>query len=1612
MKKMKNLFKMWLMPLLMVLTIVSCEERSGLVNPPVITIPTVSSTSPQNAVTGVAFNSKITATFSEAMNSETITTATFTLMQGTLFVSGTVSYTGETASFSPSSNLTPNTAYTATITTGAKDLEGTALAKNYVWSFTTGAAALITPPSVTFTDPSNSETNVPFNQKIVATFNVGMDATTITASTFTLTNGTTPISGFVSYSNTTAIFAPSVPLAPNTAYIAMITTGAKDIAGNALANDYVWSFTTGTAAIITPPSVSSTDPLRNETNVPFNQKIVATFTTTMDASTITTSTYTLMQGTTPITGFVSYSGTTATFSPANNLLANTTFTATITTGAKDLAGNALTNNYTWSFTTGAAAVITSPTISFTDPTNAATNVALNQIIAATFSRTMDASTLTSATFTLKQGTISVSGFVSYTGTTATFAPAINLTPNSTYTATITNAVKDLAGNALVNNYVWSFTAGAAAVITPPTINSTDPVNAQTNVPFNQKIVATFSKTMNASTLTTATFTLMQGTTSVSGFVSYSGATANFAPASNLAPNTVYTATVTTGAKDLAGNALAANYVWNFTTGAAAVITPPTISSTDPVNSEINVPLNQQIAATFSKTMNASTITASTYTLMQGTTSIAGFISYSGTTAIFAPSSNLAPNTVYTATITSGAKDLAGNALANNYVWTFTSGSAVVITPPTVTSTDPLNAAIGVALNQKIAATFSKTMNASTLQTSTFILKKGATSISGFVNYSGTTVTFAPANNLESNTVYTATITTGAKDLAGNAMANDYAWTFSTGEATVVIPPTVTLTDPVNLAVGVPLNQKIAATFSKTMNASTITTATYTLMQGNSVVTGFVSYSGTTAVFSPSNNLAPNTLYKATITSEAKDLAGNALVNNYVWTFTTGSATVITPPTVTSTDPLNLAVGVTLDKKISATFSKSMNPSTIQTSTYKLMQGTAIVNGFVSYSGTTAVFSPSSNLAPNTLYTATITTGAKDLAGNSLANDYVWSFTTGAASVITPPTIFSTDPISDAICVPINKHITATFSKPMNAATITTAIFTIMEVRATTFISGTVSYSGTTATFIPLTDLKPNTTYTGTITTGARDLAGNPMAINHVWNFTTVTPYVISLSSNPLAGGTTSGGGTFNSCASVTVIATPNAGYAFTNWTEGGTIVSTNANYTFTVSGNRTLVANFTLNTYNVSLSSNPSAGGSTNGAGTFNWGTSVSVTATPNVGYTFTNWTENGAAVSTNANYTFTISANRNLVANFTAIAQYVVTLSGNPIAGGTTTGGGTYYSGATVTVTASPNVGYSFTNWTENGNPVSTNANYSFVINANRTFVANFALIPPTQFSVSLSSNPALGGTTNGAGNYNSGSNVTVTATPAVGYVFNNWTESGNPVSANASYTFVILANRILVANFTALPSGPPGVDLGAAGAFAILAGSGVSNTGFTFIYGDVGSFPTATINGFPPGVVNGTLYVAADPIVGTAKNALTAAYNDAQGRSLNAISLPGQLGGLTLAPGLYVNSSTSGISGTGPNGILTLDAGGNPNAVWIFKMGSTLITDAGTSIVLAGGAKWENIYWSVGTSATLGTGCIFYGNILADQSITLTTGATLRGRALTRIAAVTLDANIVDKR
>jgi hypothetical protein len=186
--------------------------------------------------------------------------------------------------------------------------------------------------------------------------------------------------------------------------------------------------------------------------------------------------------------------------------------------------------------------------------------------------------------------------------------------------------------------------------------------------------------MDPATISIATFTLQQGSTPVAGVVSYTGKTATFNPAANLIPLTVYTATVTTGAKDLAGDALVENKTWSFTTLAVPGLdaTAPTVTSTVPADDAVDIALNTNVTATFSEVMDPATISITTFTLKQGTTPITGTVSYTGTTAIFNPTDNLLAGEVYTATVTTDAKDLANNALAANKVWTFTTGGASVI----------------------------------------------------------------------------------------------------------------------------------------------------------------------------------------------------------------------------------------------------------------------------------------------------------------------------------------------------------------------------------------------------------------------------------------------------------------------------------------------------------------------------------------------------------------------------------------------------------------------------------------------------------------------------------------------------------------------------------------------------------------------------------------------------------------------------------------------------------------------------------------------------------------------------------------------------------------------
>jgi hypothetical protein len=293
----------------------------------------------------------------------------------------------------------------------------------------------------------------------------------------------------------------------------------------------------------------------------------------------------------------------------------------------------------------------------------------------------------------------------------------------------------------------------------------------------------------------------------------------------------------------------------------------------------------------------------------------------------------------------------------------------------------------VAANIAPSVKFSEPVNPATI---TFTLSAGGVSVAGNMTYSDITKTaiFTPSIPLADGTQYTATVGAGVKDLAGNTMQAPWSWNFTTSAVPDTIPPSVTANTPVAGAPGVAVNIAPSVTFSEPVSQATIT---FTLSTGGVAVPGTMSYSGTTAIFTPSIWLVYSTQYDASVSAGVKDLAGNAMQNGYFWSFTTGTALDMIPPYVIATTPGVGVANVAANIAPNVTFSESVDPATI---TFTLISAEGVaVPCTMSYSGTTAIFTPYSNLKKNTLYTARVSAGVRALAGNAMPSDYFWSFKT-------------------------------------------------------------------------------------------------------------------------------------------------------------------------------------------------------------------------------------------------------------------------------------------------------------------------------------------------------------------------------------------------------------------------------------------------------------------------------------------------------------------------------------------------------------------------------------------------------------------------------------------
>jgi Domain of unknown function (DUF4082)/Bacterial Ig-like domain len=618
--------------------------------------------------------------------------------------------------------------------------------------------------------------------------------------------------------------------------------------------------------------------------------------------------------------------------------------------------------------------------------------------------------------------------------------------------------------------------------TPPTVTTMSPPNAATGVAAGANILATFSEDMTGASITTATFELRdQNNTLVPAAVSYNAATrvATLNPTANLPAGLSYTATVRsgpTGVKDASGNPMAADAVWFFKRGGTDS-TPPSVTAVTPENGATGISTSTTVTATFAEAMNASTINTTTFTLTGPGGVVPAAVTYNAATrqAMLTPNAPLTAGTVHGARLVagpSGVKDLANVALPADVTWSFTTGGADA-TPPTVVSVTPAAGAAGVNTGTTVTATFSEPMDPATINASTVELRDpGNTLVAGLVEYNPTTraATMTPTSALAAGTTYTATVRGGAsdprvKDVAGNALASSFSWSFTTSGSqppsgcpctiwsATTTPAIASFNDNTAVELGVKFRSdldgfitgvrfykgaantgthvgKVWSIAGELLGSVTFNNESPSGWQQANFATPIAIAADTTYVasyhttvgfyainsgyFGSAGTDQPPLHAPSTVTADGNGVfqygpggfpAQTFNATNYwvdvVFNTTANIPTDTTAPRVVAIRPSNGVGGVGPNINVTVTFSEAMDAATIDIASIELRgPGNNLVPSSVSYDppSRTATVNPSGSLLASAAYTLTVRGGAtdprvKDVAGNALAANVTSSFST-------------------------------------------------------------------------------------------------------------------------------------------------------------------------------------------------------------------------------------------------------------------------------------------------------------------------------------------------------------------------------------------------------------------------------------------------------------------------------------------------------------------------------------------------------------------------------------------------------------------------------------------
>ena len=998
------------------------------------------------------------------------------------------------------------------------------------FNFYTALTASPATPQVSLTNPENNQTGVPINGLIQVLFNEPVQTSSVGGATLNL--GGSPVSGVVntmSLGNTLLTLTPPALLQPGSNY-AIDVAGIKDAAGNVLTPAVSTSFTTGTGADLSYPSVTAYNPPSGYRGAGTNVNPVFQFSKRMDVISFNSSNVYMYNNNTSqyiaINIVPSADRMSVTIKPTSPLQASTQYCFAVY-GVYDLVGNPVYS--TPCFITGVGADTTAPSITLMDPPNGSTT-AINVTLEFYASKQIDPLTFSSSTsvlLTTTTGHNSVAGTATLASDlqTIAFKPAANLASNTSYTVNI-GGFTDITGNT-VTPFTGQFSTNSTGV--PDTvqaiITSTVPANAATGVATNSTITLNYSKpidpiSVNANTIyiySQQTGFQIAGTYAVNNTATTSSVV--FTPTAPVPAGTVVQVSPdnTCCVQDYVGNN-AQGGGFHFTTANTVDTTPPTVTSITPANMSTNLGLNTIITLMFSKPINPNTINTDNFAVFDGPNRLSTGINYSNAyTSVTLSPSGLTGSSTIIVTATTGVQDLSGNALVSspafpNLQTEFTTGAPGSNARPSVSTQRPSNAATNVPVTSPVTLFLNQAMDPAST-TGSLVVSQNGVPVAGTpaLDASGTVLTFTPTSPFAQGALIQIFLPSTALNTFGNPVYS-YSSQFTTVADLTNVAPVITGYIPSNGAQNVALNGIVEIEFSKPIDANSLTSGTASnvspcaattnnvslcIQQNGQLVPVTVSLRAPNVIrLTPQSNLSttpPN--YCFTVNTSIQDTTGLALVNPAAYCFTVGSAANTVQPAVISITPPDTSVGVSTAAQVYLHFSKPLNPLTVSTGGSGSIQLTAggqpiapsaltFTNLYGTDTQQDVIVTPYGTFPDNTPITVTATSGIQDPSGNALQTGAgaTATFTTATGASLGNSSAVSSLPVNGSSGIPINTALYVTGAVPIDPTTLGTNAITLYDYTVnngsyTATGTPTLSPDGKTISVAPTANLVASHNYT-------------------------------------------------------------------------------------------------------------------------------------------------------------------------------------------------------------------------------------------------------------------------------------------------------------------------------------------------------------------------------------------------------------------------------------------------------------------------------------------------------------------------------------------------------